>query len=94
MASRLTILRPVLQEYIVKVVVDNRMVADDLIAMRSQMETYLRQQLQNRQLRIDVVVEETQKIHQIYSRVEQFQLLEERYPVLTKLKMALDLDLS
>ena len=94
MASRLTILRPVLQEHIVKVVVDNRMVADDLIAMRSQMETYLRQQLQNRQLRIDVVVEETQKIHQIYSRVEQFQLLEERYPVLTKLKMALDLDLS
>ena len=94
MASRLTILRPVLQEHVVKVVVDNRMVADDLIAMRSQMETYLRQQLQNRQLRIDVVVEETQKIHQIYSRVEQFQLLEERYPVLTKLKMALDLDLS
>ena len=94
MASRLTILRPVLQEHIVKVVVDNRMVADDLIAMRSQMEIYLRQQLQNRQLRIDVVVEETQKIHQIYSRVEQFQLLEERYPVLTKLKMALDLDLS
>ena len=94
MASRLTILRPVLQEHIVKVVVDNRMVADDLIAMRSQMEAYLRQQLQNRQLRIDVVVEETQKIHQIYSRVEQFQLLEERYPVLTKLKMALDLDLS
>lgn len=40
------------------------------------------------------MVEETQKIHQIYSRVEQFQLLEERYPVLTKLKMALDLDLS
>ena len=70
------------------------MVASDILSMRSQIEVYLRQQLQNSKLTINVVVEEKQTVHHIYSRVEQFQILEKRNPALKKLKEALDLDLS
>ena len=95
LAGRLQNIRPVLNsESTITVTTDNRMVASDILSMRSQIEAYLRQQLQNSKLTINVAVEEKQTVHHIYSRVEQFQILEKRNPALKKLKEALDLDLS
>ena len=95
LAGRLMNMRPQLNDDLtITVLIDNRMVAADIMAIRPQIETYLRQQLQNNKLSINVVVEETITVHHIYSRVEQYQILEKRYPVIKKLKEALDLDLS
>ena len=95
MAGRLLNIRPVLNDSLaVTISIDNRMVASDIAGMRSRIEEFLRRQLQNSKLSLNIVVEETQPTHRIYSRVEQFQILEQRNPVLHKLKEALDLDLS
>ena len=95
LAGRLQIIRPVLNaDLSITATTDNRMVASDIMNVRPQIEAYLRQQLQNSKLTLNVVVEETQTIRHIYSRVEQFQILEKRNPVLKKLREALDLDLS
>ena len=95
MAGRLLNLRPSLTDELKVVVhIDNPMVASELSTMRLQVEGFLRQQLQNSKLVLDVVVEEVQSTRKIYSRVEQFQLLEKRNPAIGKLKELLDLDLS
>ena len=94
MAGRLMNIRPSLNDLIVKVSIDNRMVGEELSAMRPQLEAYLQQQLQNSQLTIHIVVEENKTTHKIYSRVEQYLILEKRNPALRKLKELLDLDLS
>ena len=94
MAGRLKIIRPRLEDHTIIASVDNRMVAVDLEVMREQIEAYLRKQLQNKQLKVKIVLEESVVIHHIYSRVEQFQILEKRNPALRMLKESLDLDLS
>ena len=94
MAGRLMNIRPSLNDLTVKVSIDNRMVGEELSAMRPQLEAYLQQQLQNRQLTIHIVVEENKTTHKIYSRVEQYLILEKRNPALRKLKELLNLDLS
>ena len=94
MAGRLMNIRPELNDLTVKIGIDNRMVATELSAMRPHIEAYLRQQLQNSKLTINIVIEETKAAHRIYSRVEQYQILEKRNPALRELKELLDLDLS
>ena len=94
MAGRLMNIRPVLNDLMVKASVDNRMVATELSGIRPQIEAYLQQQLQNRNLTLIIVVEEAQVARKIYSRVEQYQILEKQNPTLRKLKELLDLDLS
>lgn len=95
MVGRLLNIRPALKpDLIVDICIDNRMVASELMAMKGQIEAYLREQLQNNMLSMNITIGESQATHRIYSRVEQFQILEERNPMLRKLKEALDLDLS
>ena len=94
MAGRLMNIRPSMNDLTVKVSIDNRMVAEELSAICPQLEAHLRRQLQNGKLSIHVVVEENTAAHKIYSRVEQYQILEKRNPSLRKLKELLDLDLS
>ena len=94
MAGRLMNIRPMLDGLTVKVGVDNRMVATELSAMRPHIEAYLQQQLQNRTLSLNIAVDEVHTTRKIYSRVEQYQILERQNPTLRKLKEALDLDLS
>jgi DNA polymerase-3 subunit gamma/tau len=95
LSGRLLSIRPALSDgSVIKVSVDNHMVATDISRMRPQIEEFLRQQLQNRTLSIAVAIEETQSTHKIYSRVEQFQILEQRNPALQRMREALDLDLS
>ena len=95
LAGRLQILRPMLKEsLVVEVSVDNRMVADDVTAIRPQLEDYLRRELQNSRISIKVIVEEAKATHKILSRVEQYQVIEQHNPAVRKLKELLDLDLS
>ena len=95
MAGRLQILRPMLKEnLVIEVLVDNRMVADDVTAIRPQLEGYLRRELQNSRISIKVIVEEAKFTHKILSRVEQYQAIEQHNPAVRKLKELLDLDLS
>ena len=95
MVGRMLNIRPALKpDLIVDICIDNRMVASELMAMKAQIEAYLREQLKNNMLSMNITIGEPQAAHKIYSRVEQFQILEGRNPVLRKLKEALDLDLS
>ena len=95
MAGRLQILRPMLKEnLVIEVLVDNRMVATDVTAMRPQIEEFLRRELQNSRLTMHVIVEEAKATHKILSRVEQYQTIEQHNPAVRKLKELLDLDLS
>ena len=95
MAGRLMNIRPALKEGTnVIVTIDNKIVAQDLGAMKSSIEHYLRQQMQNQQISIQIVLEETLQTHRILSRVEQYQALEQRNPILRKLKETLELDLE
>ena len=95
MAGRLQILRPMLKEnLVIEVLVDNRMVATDVTAMRPQIEEFLRKELQNSRLTMHIIVEEAKSTHRILSRVEQYQAIEQHNPAVRKLKELLDLDLS
>ena len=95
MAGRLLNLRPLLNgDFTIDVSVENHMVASELSGMRAHIEEYLRHQLQNRKITLNIVVEDVESTHRIYSRIEQYQTLETRNPAVRKLKEALDLDLD
>jgi DNA polymerase-3 subunit gamma/tau len=88
-------IRPSLSgEAVFTVTIDNKIVAQELRAMQSRIESYLKQQMQNSRITMEVVLEETQKVHHIYSRVEQYQQLEQSNPALKKLKEMFELDLE
>ena len=94
MAGRLIIMRPQLTDKsTITINCDNKIVAQELHSMRPRIEAYLRKQMQNKKLQIQINTEEQQAAHRIYSRTEQFQILEQRNPILKRLKEALDLDL-
>ena len=94
MAGRLTIMRPQLTDkYTITINCENKIVAQELHSMCQRIEAYLRKQMQNNKLQIQINSEELQAAHRIYSRIEQFQILEQRNPALKRLKEALDLDL-
>lgn len=95
MAGRIMNIRPNLGEGTVfTVVVDNKIVAQELRSMQSRIEEYLRKQMQNACIGMQVVLEEAQNTRRIYSRVEQYQALEQRNAALGKLKELLGLDLE
>ena len=95
MAGRLMNIRPtVTADTTVTVSIDNKIVAQELRSMQSRIEAYLRQQMQNSLINIQILLEENQATHRIYSRVEQYQILEQRNPNLKKLKELFSLDLE
>ena len=95
MAGRLVNIRPELEgETDFVVVTDNKIIEQELHSMKSRIETYMRKQMQNNKINMHIVLEENQTNKRIYSRVEQYQLLEERNPSLKRLKELMDLDLT
>ena len=95
MANRLSIMRPQLTgETTFKVTTDNKIVAQDLQSMQLRIEEYLRKQMQNSKISMQIQIEESQTAHRIYSRVEQYQILEQKNPTLKKLKELFELDLE
>lgn len=95
MAGRLTIMRPFITgEHTVTIPIDNKIVAQELQSMRPQIETYLRKQMQNNKINIQIELEEVNKNHRIVSRIEQYQMMEQQNPSLKKLKEMFELDLE
>ena len=95
MAGRIMNIRPSLTgDTSFSVGIDNKIVAQELRTMQPRIEAYLRQQMQNSRISMQVVLEEAQKVHHIYSRVEQYQQLEQRNQALKKLKELFELDLE
>ena len=95
MAGRIMNIRPSLTgDTSFTVCIDNKIVAQELRTMQPRIEAYLRQQMQNSRISMQVVLEEAQKVHHIYSRVEQYQQLEQRNQALKKLKELFELDLE
>ncbi|MBO5085087.1 MAG: DNA polymerase III subunit gamma/tau [Bacteroidaceae bacterium] len=95
MAGRIMNIRPSLTgDTSFTVGIDNKIVAQELLTMQPRIEAYLRQQMQNSRISMQVVLEEAQKVHHIYSRVEQYQQLEQRNQALKKLKELFELDLE
>ena len=95
MAGRLMNIRPRLTaDTAVTITLDNKIVMQELHSMQSRIEAYLRHQMQNNHITIHVTLENTQTAHRIYSRVEQYLMLEQRNPTLKKLKELFDLDLE
>ena len=95
MAGRLMNIRPQLNgETNIVVTTDNKIVAQELQSMKTRIEEYMRKQMQNNLINIDIVLEATQTNQRIYSRVEQYQVLEQRNPSLKRLKELMDLDLD
>ncbi len=95
MAGRLMNIRPNLGEGTqFTITLDNKLVEQELRNMKPRIEAYLRQQMQNSTISMEIVLDATQGIHRIYSRVEQFQMMEQRNNALTRLKEAFDLDLQ
>ncbi len=93
MAGRIMNIRPSLTgDTSFTVGIDNKIVAQELRTMQPRIEAYLRQQMQNSRISMQVVLEEAQKVHHIYSRVEQYQQLEQRNQALKKLKELFELD--
>lgn len=95
MSGRMMNLRPYLAgstEF--AITIDNKLVAQEMRTMQPRIEAYLRTQMQNNHISMRIILEESQLTHRIYSRVEQYQMLEKRNPALRKLKELLDLDLN
>lgn len=95
MTRRLSIMRPQLSdEHTITVYIDNKIVAQDLHTLRPRIEEHLRKQMQHNKLKLEIILEEAQNTHRICSRIEQYQILEQRSPALKKLKESLGLDLQ
>ena len=95
MSGRMMNLRPYLaSDTEFTITIDNKLVAQELHTIKPRIENYLRQQMQNSRITMRIILDETQTSHRIYSRVEQYQMLEKRNPSLKKLKELLDLDLE
>lgn len=95
MAGRLMNIRPKLNgDGTFSVVIDNKLVAQELHGMQPRIEQYLRKQMQNSRISMRIQVEDVLPTHRILSRVEQYQILEKRNPALKLLTDLLDLDLE
>ena len=95
MAGRLMNIRPNLDKGgRFTITLDNKLVEQEMRTMKPRIEAYLRQQMQNSTISMEIILDETQGIRRIYSRVEQFQMMEQRNNALTRLKKAFDLDLQ
>jgi DNA polymerase-3 subunit gamma/tau len=77
-----------------EVLVDNEMAANDFTSVKSDIETYLRQQLKNGKVTMTVRVSEAKEVVRAYSPMEKYQLLSERNPALIQLKEDFGLELA
>lgn len=95
MAGRLMNIRPKLNDdNTFNVTIDNKLVAQELHGMQPRIEQYLRRQMQNSRISMRIRVEDVLPTHRILSRVEQYQILENRNSALKLLTELLNLDLE
>jgi DNA polymerase III subunit gamma/tau len=85
---------PVLaDDFTIEVGVDNAVQQDNIFEQRPQILTLMRQTLNNYSLNFKVIVKEAQKVQKAYLPAEKYQKMQERNPLIDKLKNDLDLDI-
>ncbi|WP_321436676.1 DNA polymerase III subunit gamma/tau [uncultured Bacteroides sp.] len=77
-----------------EMVVDNEIVAKDITTMIPKIQNYLRTQLHNSKVTMNVRVSDAQETVRAYSRVERFKMMAQKNPDLMKLKDTFGLELS
>lgn len=77
-----------------EMVVDNEIVAKDITTMIPEIQRYLRSQLHNSKITMNIRVSDAQETVRAYSRVERFQMMAQKNPDLIKLKDSFELELS
>ena len=70
------------------------MVEKYMLQLKSQIENYLRENLHNRKINMQIRVSAPNEIVRAYSHVERFQMMSQKNPSLLKLKEELGLELS
>lgn len=95
-AARLTNIVPRLQTdgITIQAAVENEMVEKDILSIKGRLLNYLRAELKNRQLQIDVFVSEKEVKVRAFSPVERFNYMAEKNEQLKKLKEAFGLELG
>lgn len=94
-AARMMNMKPhLLNDTDFEVAVDNDMVEKYMLQLKSQIENYLRENLHNRKINMQVRVSAPNEIVRAYSHVERFQMMSQKNPSLLKLKEELGLELS
>jgi len=83
-----------LENNIFEIIVDNAMAEKDMLNIKPQIEQHLRTQLHNEQITMKVRISEQGEILKVYSKTEQWQLLQKKNSSLQKLKDLLGLELS
>lgn len=82
-----------LDEYTFEVTVNNELVEKELLKLKQHILSHMQKSLHNRRIDMLIKIEETE-IKRAYGRVEQFQLMTEKNPVLQKLKETFNLELG
>ncbi len=94
-AGRMTNMQPQLVgDAVFEIVVDSEHVKDFLQPLVPQVEAYLRTNLHNRKIRMQMRVREEGEKVRAYSHVERFQMMSEKNPCLLKLKNVFGLELA
>lgn len=95
MAGNMKNMNPkLLENNIFEIVVDNAMAEKDMLNIKPQIEQHLRTQLHNNQITMKVRISEQGEILKVYSKAEQWKLLQKKNTSLQKLKDLLGLELS
>ena len=76
-----------------EVVIDNELVAKDFTALIPELQTYLRERLRNRKVKMTVRVSEATENIRAFSRVEKFQMMAQKNSALLQLKEEFGLEL-
>lgn len=84
----------ILSDNTLEMVVDNEIVARDMSVMIPKIQEYLRTQLHNSKVTLNVRVSEAQEVVRAYGRVERFQMMAQKNPELLKLKETFGLELN
>lgn len=94
-AGRMKNMRPkLLNETTFEISVENELVGKKMQSMTSQIIEFMRAQLHNSKIEMTVRIMEESEQKRAYGRVEQFQMMTQKNPILLKLKEALGLELD
>ena len=77
-----------------EIVVDNEFVEKNMTDMIPQIQEHLRKQLHNSKITMTVRISKPQEVIKAYNKVEQYQMMSKKNPILKRLCEELDLELS
>jgi DNA polymerase-3 subunit gamma/tau len=95
LASALTNNKPVLlDDFVVEILVINKLQADRLAETKTDLLAFLRQQLNNKLIQLNVTIQTTETVAKAYSSTDKFSRMAEKNPSLILLKKAFDMEVD